>query len=199
MSPRERILRAARRIYEKDGLAGLSIRRVSQRVRLTPMALYRHYANKDALLDALVAEGFTHWEVFVQKAADEPTPIARLRGVCEGYVDFALANPRIFELMFLIPRKGVPPAPASLQSTPSPGFSRIIASLHEAMQTGAMTPDDPAQVILFLWGTVHGLVALHFSGRFQFDDAVFRKLASAQIDRAIRLLSRQSPVASRQK
>jgi len=189
MSPRERILRAARLIYEKEGLAGLSMRRVSQRVRLTPMALYRHYANKDALLDALVAEGFGHFEAVVQKAADEPTPIARIRGVCHGYVDFALANPRMFELMFLIPRRGIPTAPASLQSSPSPAFTRIIAAVHEAMETRVIPADDPGQVMLFLWGTLHGLIALHFSGRFQFDDALFRKVAAAQIDRLIRLLA----------
>ena len=194
MSPRERILRAARRIYEKDGLAGLSMRRVSARVGLTPMALYRHYADKDALLDALVAEGFAQFEVVVQHAADEPTPLARVRAVCEGYVEFALSYPRMFELMFLIPRPGVPSAPASLQSSPSASFTRIIASVHEAMQAGTIVADDPAQVMLLLWGTVHGLVALHFSGRFRFDDAAFRQLASAQIDRALRLLTaRTSP------
>jgi AcrR family transcriptional regulator len=153
------------------------------------MALYRHYADKDALLDALVADGFAQFEVVVQKAADEATPLARLRSLCEGYVEFALSRPRLFELMFLIPRPGVPPAPTSLQSSPSAPFTRIIASVHEAMQAGTIAADDPAQVMLLLWSTIHGLVALHFSGRFQFDDAAFRQLASAQIDRGVRWLA----------
>jgi AcrR family transcriptional regulator len=196
MSPQERILRAARRLYEKEGLAGVSMRRVSQRIGVTPMALYRHYADKDALLDALATEGFGQFEGFVQRAADEATPIARLRALGECYIDFALTHPRMFELMFLIPRRGIPPAPASLDSKASPSFTRIAASLREAMQEGTIAADDPAQVLLFIWGIVHGLVALHFSGRFQFDDVAFRKLASAQIDRAIRLLAPSAPTAS---
>src|SRR5688500_6104847 len=125
MAPADRILREARKIYERHGLPGLSIRRVSARVGVTPMALYRHYAGKDALLDALVAEGFAEWETYVARAADEPTPMSRVRAILAVYVEFALDHPRLFELMFLTPRKGIPPAPASLEPPPSPGFTRL--------------------------------------------------------------------------
>jgi AcrR family transcriptional regulator len=189
MTPRERILRAARRIYEKDGLAGLSMRRVSAQVGLTPMALYRHYADKDALLDALVADGFAQFETFVAVAADQPTPTARFRGVLEAYIEFALERPRTFELMFFIPRDNVPPAPASLEATPSPSFTRIIAAVKEAMKDGALAPDDIGQVLLLAWSTVHGLIALHFSGRFGHDDNAFRPIASQTIDRLMRVLA----------
>ncbi len=189
MTPADRILREARKLYERHGLPGLSIRRVSARVGVTPMALYRHYADKDALLDALVAEGFGEWEMYVARAADAATPMARVRGVLSMYVEFALDHPRLFELMFLIPRTGIPPAPASLASTPSPGFTRIIAAINEAMQEGSLAGEDTKEVILLVWATVHGLIALHFSGRFQFDDAAFRQIASRQIDRLLRALA----------
>src|SRR5829696_2352994 len=52
---RERILKAAERIYRKAGVDALSIRRVAAAVDLTPMAIYRHFRDKDALIDALVA------------------------------------------------------------------------------------------------------------------------------------------------
>jgi AcrR family transcriptional regulator len=189
MTQRERIVRAAQRIYEKEGMAGLSMRRVSARVRLTPMALYRHFDDKDALLDALVAEGFARFESYVARAAEEASAIDRFRAVLQQYIEFALANPRTFELMFLIPRVGIPAAPASLERSPSPAFTRIIASVEEAMRNGALAADDPGRTMLFSWSAIHGLIALHFSGRFGFDDAVFRGVASEQIDRLIRLLA----------
>jgi len=193
MSPRDRILRAAKAIHERNGLAALTMRRVSARVGLTPMALYRHFADKDALLDALVAEGFTQFEGFVARAADAPTPAERFRAVLHGYVDFALTHPRTFELMFFVPRTNVPAAPASLASTPSPAFTRIIAAVREAMRDGTIVTDDSPQLLLLAWGTVHGLVALHFSGRFGHDDAVFRRIADDQISRLMRLLAPASP------
>ena len=189
MTPRERILRAAQRIYEKEGLAGLSMRRVSARVRLTPMALYRHFDDKDALLKALVDEGFARFETHVARAADQPSPLDRLRALLREYVEFALENPRTFELMFLIPRSGIPAAPASLARSPSPAFTRIIASVEEAMRDGMLAPDDPGQTLLLAWSATHGLLALHFSGRFQFNHTAFRAVASEQIDRLIRLMA----------
>jgi AcrR family transcriptional regulator len=189
MTSEERILRAARRIYEKDGMPGLSMRRVSAQVGLTPMALYRHYADKSALIEALVADGFAQFETFVAGAADAPTPGARFRAVLDAYVDFALKRPRTFELMFFIPRDGVPPAPASLEASSSPSFTRIIAAVKEAMQDGTLAPDDVGQVLLLAWSTIHGLIALHFSGRFGHDDRAFRPIASQVIDRLMRALA----------
>lgn len=189
MTSRQRILRAAQRIHETKGLDGLSIRRVSSRVGLTPMAVYRHFADKDALLDALVAEGFAEFETYVAAAARARTPEARIRAVVRAYVTFALEHPRLFELMFLVPRRRVPTAPASLQTTPSPAFSRIIAAVHEAIETGVIAPDDPAQLLLFMWSAVHGLITLHFSGRFGFDDALLWRIVDEQLDRLMRLLA----------
>ena len=190
MTTRDQILRAAKAIHERSGLQALTMRRVSARVRLSPMALYRHFADKDALLDALVADGFAQFEHVVSQAADAPTAEQRLRAMLHGYVDFALANPRTFELMFFVPRTNVPVAPASLAASPSPGFSRIIAAVHEAMREGTIAADDPAQVLLLAWGTIHGLVALHFSGRFGYDDAAFRHIVDDQIERFMRVLAR---------
>ena len=53
---RERILEAAGRLVEKDGLAGLSMRRLAQELDVWPMSVYRYFQDKDALLDALADE-----------------------------------------------------------------------------------------------------------------------------------------------
>ena len=197
MTSRDKILRAAQRIHDKEGLDGLSIRRVSARVGLTPMAIYRHFADKDALLDALVADGFAEFEAYVYRAAAQETPEARVRAMFREYTTFALDKPRLFELMFLIPRRNIPEPQDSLRTSPSPAVNQIIAALNEAMESGAIARDDPAQVLLFAWGTIHGLIALHFSGRFAFDDSVFTRIADAQIDRLMRLLAGSSTPTQR--
>lgn len=50
---RERILRTALRLIDEQGLEALTMRKLAQDLRADPMALYRHFANKDALLDGL--------------------------------------------------------------------------------------------------------------------------------------------------
>lgn len=51
---RERLLHAAVELADREGLEGLSMRNLARDLRVVPMALYRHVANKDALLDAMV-------------------------------------------------------------------------------------------------------------------------------------------------
>jgi AcrR family transcriptional regulator len=52
---RERILEVADRLAREDGLEALSMRRIAEQLDVWPMSLYRHFQDKDALLDALAA------------------------------------------------------------------------------------------------------------------------------------------------
>ena len=64
---RDRILDAARNLFDAEGEAGLSMRRIATVVGITPMAIYRHYADKDALKNALipVITAISVWTAFL--------------------------------------------------------------------------------------------------------------------------------------
>lgn len=171
---REAILAAAEEIFGRDGLSGLTIRRVAGAVGLSPMAIYRHFAGKGALLDALVNLGFARWEERLTAAAGAGhAPRTRLENAIRAYRDFALAESRLFALMFVTPRPGIPEAPASLGTTPSPGFGQVIGAVIDEIRAGSLPEEDPAQLILLIWSTAHGLISLHFTGRFGHDTAAF--------------------------
>ena len=185
MSTQDDIVKAAVRLFRKKGLAGVSLRRVAGIVGITPMAIYHYYEDKDALIDALVAHGFQIWEKYLEVAAREATPLGRIRGALRAYREFALAERAFFELMMLTPRRGIPRAPESLLVTPSPSFNAIVASVHLAMRDGVLAPADVAQTMLAIWAAAHGVIALHFTGRFGGDDAVFAAAYDGVIDRLI--------------
>ena len=186
---RDRILAAAERIHQREGLDAVSMRRIAEEVGLTPMALYRHYRDKDALLDALVDEGFSRWEQYLARAATAATPLERIRAALTAYVGFALGEPKLFQLMYLVPRPNVPDAPASLRTTTSPAFGAMVDAVKEAMDAGEVRAGDPAELIQVAWATVHGLVTLHFGGRFGFDDARFRTIAARTIETLLLMLA----------
>lgn len=183
------ILDAAEAIHQREGLAALSLRRVADAVGVTPMALYRHYADKDALLDALVARGFSILEGYFAAAAAKRSPRARIGAGVTQYREFALDHPRLFELMYFVRRRGVPTAPDSLRVTPSPSFARLIESVNECMERGEIRRGDAGETILLVWATAHGLIALHFTGRFGGDDERFRALFDKVVTEQIRLLA----------
>jgi AcrR family transcriptional regulator len=185
---RDRILAAAERIHRKAGIEALSMRAVAKGVGITPMAIYRHFRDKNALIAALVELGFARWEQHLAEAVRARTPRQRIEHALVAYAEFALDEPRMFELMFLVPRQHIPQAPASLASTPSRSFASLIAAVHDYMREGRFVHDDPAEIILFAWSAAHGLIALHFSGRFGGDDRVFRPLYATQVRRLLRLV-----------
>ncbi len=166
---------AAERILRAEGIGAVTTRRVAGELGVTPMALYRHFQGKEALVQALVEAGFNRWEKRLARAVKTQAPRRRMENAVRAYREFALAEPRLFELMFLVPRPGAPAAPASLRTSPSPAFSRVIAAVEEGMRAGELPGSDPEQLILMIWSLAHGLVALHFAGRFRFDAPLFRR------------------------
>ncbi|GLX17857.1 TetR/AcrR family transcriptional regulator C-terminal domain-containing protein [Streptomyces lavendulae] len=51
---RERVLRAAVALADESGIDSLSMRRLAQELDVVPMALYKHVANKEQLLDGML-------------------------------------------------------------------------------------------------------------------------------------------------
>jgi AcrR family transcriptional regulator len=194
----EAILDVAERIHRKHGLPALSLRRLAKAVGVTPMALYRHFEDKDALLNALAERGFARLETFLAKAAAKRDPLARVRAGIVQYREFALAQRRLFELMFLVPRRGVPGAPGSLRETSSPSFAKLIEALKECMERGTLPRADPAQLILLVWGTAHGLIGLHYSGRFG-SDIRFRTVFDTMLHLQFHLLRGEAERAAKRR
>src|SRR6266498_2692423 len=87
---RQRILTIAERRYRDTGPSGLSIRQIAQEVGVTPMAIYRHFRDKDAIIEALVSAGFQKWEKQFAAAPEAQAPLDRIRAGLLSYVEFAL-------------------------------------------------------------------------------------------------------------
>ncbi len=189
MKTRDRLIHAAERIHQREGLEAVSMRRLAEEVGLTPMAAYRHFRDKDALLDALVDAGLARWEQYLAVAASAATPLERVRSALTAYVGFALGEPHAFQLTYLVTRRrdDVPPAP--LRMTASPAYAAIVDAARDAIASGEMRAGDPAEHVGLAWASVHGLIVLHRGGRFGFDDAKFRAAAGRTIDSLLQLLA----------
>jgi AcrR family transcriptional regulator len=161
----DRILRAAWRLFERHGDAGVSVRKVAALVGLSPMAMYRHYASRDALLAAITAEAFVAWEARV-RAVRAKDPVAWLDRVGQAYLRFALDEPRRYEACFELPSRGVRRLPADFEAGRSPAVQMITAKVAEAIARGQLGGADPLTIALVIWAEAHGLVHLYRDGRF---------------------------------
>lgn len=110
---RGQILGAAVKLLAEAGPSGLSTRAVAAAAGVQTPALYRLFADKDGLLDAVASHGFESY--LAEKRAFEPgeDPVEDLRRGWDVHVEFGLANPAIYTLMYGDVRPGRQPAAAA--------------------------------------------------------------------------------------
>jgi len=165
---RGRLLADGLALLETEGLEALSLRELARKAGVSPMAPYRHFADKAALLDALTLEGFAALREGLEAADAAAGEDARRALVAQGlvYVNFAAERPHLFGLMF-----GRPPSwqqGASTAELDRPGtafhlFARRIRACAPADEFGA--------ALLAAHACVHGLASLARDGRLRPDQA----------------------------
>ena len=174
----KKILAAARRMLEHGGVEAVSMRPVAKAIGLTAMAIYRHYPDRQALLDAVAAEGFNDlvgWLGRRRFAGDAET---RLMKVLDVFVQFGLAHPELFELMFLTKHTSARRFPADFKAGRSPTANLAVDIVKEGMERGEFRQDDPWEVVFEFGAMAQGFVMLYFGGRIDATPSEFRKLCS---------------------
>ena len=186
MEMMERILREARELLRKGGLSGFSMRGVAERVGVSATALYRHYQDKDALLSALLAEGFSTFSSYLMRSLAGKTPMERLRGAGRSYFDFAIEHPRDYALMFMTPCEdlGLDRVSEGTRSRMEGTFVFLVDRVKECIAAGVAAPLDPQEVALNIWAEVHGLTCLRLNGQLvPMDDRTFDQRVAFMLDR----------------
>lgn len=181
----ERILRAARAQFEKDGADGVSMRRVADAAGITPMAIYRHFPNRAALLRRISDDSFNeiahHWSARGQGQ----DMIARVMAVQRIYLDYALAHPHLFDHAFSSRRADARRFPEDFHERRSPTLNVVADVVAEAMDAGTLRRDDVWDVAMTLWAHTHGLIALYRAGRFSYDEPAFCAFYDASLRRLL--------------
>ncbi|MGH8153438.1 MAG: TetR/AcrR family transcriptional regulator [Rhodanobacteraceae bacterium] len=97
---RNALLGAAAALLEAAGAQGLSLRAVAARAGLSRQAPYNHFADKQALLAELAAEGFRRLNARICSTPGYPASAASLERAADAYVGFAQHSPTLFRVMF---------------------------------------------------------------------------------------------------
>jgi AcrR family transcriptional regulator len=184
---REEILDATTDLLTQTGHAkDVSIRSVAQRVGVTPPSIYLHFADKDALLDAVCARYFEALdEVMQQVIRDQPSTIDRLRAQGLAYIRFARQNPELYRIATM--GEGRPGSDVDMTLNSS-AFVHMRASVESLMEEGSYPTGDPTMAALELWTAAHGVAALAISRPYlpfgdvdEFADRVMRSACCGHI------------------
>lgn len=178
---RQHILDAARDLFVERGGSAVTMRGVAARVGVTPMALYRHFASREALLAELVTQGHDAFLGYLNRALAEPTAAGRLVASSRQYLAFALEHPQTYAVMFMEPADA--PAAGDQRWRDLATFRFLVDRIRDAAAEGALVVDDPEEAALLVWAQVHGLVSLYLAGKLAMERAAFARVYVAAIGR----------------
>lgn len=178
-------LRAARELLEEDGSAGLSLRAVARRAGVSATAPYRHYADREALVSAVAAEGYRELAGYLAQAHPAPSTPDGLAAVAVAYVRFALEHPALFRVMFAEPCDPTGAERVAATETISAYVRTIVEATFPDVDAGALSTT--------VWALVHGLAFLHLDGKL---DSSTPEAVAAQVTSAVQALFNASPAMS---
>ena len=147
---RSALIAEARSILDAGGPEAVGLRETARRVGVSATATYRHFRDKDSLLAAVAAEGFRE---FGNTLAEAMRDTGRFSAMGRAYVDFALAHPGLFRLMF---------SPIIREREKYPELVDAADAAFRGLQSGAeankaAAEEDVNASAIAAWALVHGL------------------------------------------
>jgi AcrR family transcriptional regulator len=162
---RRALLDEALATIRTEGVEGLTLREIGARLGVSRTALYRHFADKRALLAAVATEGFRTLRQQLLSAWDEGgRNAAAFDAMGRAYIRFAVANPSHYRVMFggfVEPQASDP----ELAAEAAGAFQALVDALTALQRDTVVRADDPVTMARFVWAVVHGVAMLGIDGQ----------------------------------
>ena len=160
---RAALLAQAEQTLRQHGLDGLSLRELARQIGVSHAAPRRHFADRQALLDALAESGFARLGAELRGAAERAGEDyeARLRAANLAYVRFAVNDAALLELMFAGKHRE---QAGALHEAADRAFLVILQLIEEGQAGDVLEPGDPERIGLLLFATMQGIAALVTAG-----------------------------------
>jgi AcrR family transcriptional regulator len=164
---RRKILDCARRLMITDGYTDLSMRKIANEVGCSATSIYLYFDNKDALLHALIEEGFDLlMKACYQVLERDSGTLAKLLDMLNAYIQFAIDQPEYYSVMFSLRPAQMSRYPADKFRKARKGIELTAELLKQAEKEGIIeSGQDTYLLAWYMWSNMHGGVMLMLSQR----------------------------------
>jgi AcrR family transcriptional regulator len=170
------LVREGLELAAEGGPETLSLREVARRAGVSATAAYRHFTNRDDLVRAVKVAVLARLGAALRAATLSRLPSGltdaeqarrRLIGIGQAYVEFAIANPGQYRVIFAdgtFPDRA--PGAGDDDYAPESPYGILSEVLDQMAAAGALTPERRADAELPMWALVHGLSSLILEGPY---------------------------------
>lgn len=159
----EQVLAAAQQILAREGVTGLTARRLAAEAGTSPPAVYELFGDKAGVVRALFFAGFEQLGDALAGLRESDDPIEDLVALAQAYRRFIVAHPALATVMFSRPFASFDPAPEETAAGAAVR-ERIVAAVRRAIAADRLR-GDPTDIAHACVALVHGLAAAESARR----------------------------------
>lgn len=166
ISLKQRIVVAARQVLLSDGYRNFSLRKIAREIDVSATSIYLHFESKDDLVHTLMEEAIKRLNNQLEACIDEyEDPIAKLNALAHEYVNFALENPREYQVIYLISSDEMSRYPKEKFRKARKGYEIVTQVLQEGVGSGLIAEEKPRMAAYTFWAQLHGVMSVVLSQR----------------------------------
>jgi len=163
---KQRIIDAARQVLLADGYRNFSLRKIARKINVSATSIYLHFDNKDHLIHTLMEEAIDRLNNQLEKKVKEQKdPISKLEDLAQEYANFALENPREYQIIYLISSDEMTRYPKDKFRKARRGYELVISVLQEGVAAGLISEKKPRMAAYTFWAQMHGVMSIVLSKR----------------------------------
>jgi AcrR family transcriptional regulator len=162
---RRQILDTAMKLFLEEGFQNVSLRRIAENIEYSPATIYLYFKDKNDILFALHTMSFDELYKFQQKVQKIKDPAKRLRKHGEAYIKFALENPEMYNLMFIMRSPVKQIAETEKWNVGLRSYDLFKNNVQDAMNAGLLKKENIDVAAFALWAQAHGIVSLILRNR----------------------------------
>jgi AcrR family transcriptional regulator len=167
LDTRQSILAAARELFLLKGFEATTIRNIAEKIEYSPSTIYQHFKDKNEIFYTIHSEAFAELVRYLNASEMHNNPMDQLIALGQIYVQFALENPELYDLMFIME------APIDflnyLEDTNwiegKTAFDYLKSIIANCIKQGLIIETDLESLSYLVWSTVHGLVTISIKKR----------------------------------
>jgi AcrR family transcriptional regulator len=161
------ILDSAKKLFLEKGIEQTTIRNIADAISYSVGTVYVYYKDKNAILHDLHTQGFMQLGGEMRVLAAVAEPMERLKAMGRVYIDFALKNPDMYDLMFTVkaPMAYLQAEKDDEWNEGKGTFAVLQDTVEQCLSAGYFKGHRAEPLTFTIWSTVHGMCALYLSNR----------------------------------
>jgi len=195
---KEEFITIAMDFIAKEDVDKLTLKVLSDATGTSRSAIYKHFKNKDALIETIIEKGFEQFdaETTPYLLDDSKALVDKFYLTGKLYIEFAMQNPNLYRLLFGKKYAHIREELLSIKDEDCSGFAALQKTVEDGQKQGILKKDDSYKQAIVIWATMHGFSSLIIDGFMDVKEiqeevytTLFETLLSGMVANKVKIIS----------